>query len=60
MKKILNSTVSAGSIAAALILSLGLSLPISIDVIVAYAATGMLMALAISEYVTNRKRLQVK
>ena len=60
MKNLHSPSVFAGALAATLLISLGLSLPISIDVIVAYAAVGVLVALALAEFVPQRKRLQVK
>lgn len=60
MKNLHSPSVIAGASAATLLISLGLSFPISIDVAVAYAAVGMLVALAVVDFVPQRKRLQVK
>lgn len=60
MKNLHTPSVIAGAIAATLLISLGLSFPISIYVAVAYAAVGALVALAFLDLVPRRKRLQVK
>lgn len=60
MKNLHSPSVLAGALVASLLISLGLSFPISIDVAVSYLAVGTLVALAVAEFVPQRKRLRVK
>ncbi|MCF7687446.1 MAG: hypothetical protein K9M98_00565 [Cephaloticoccus sp.] len=60
MKNIHTPSLFAGAIAATILISLGLSFPISMDLLVGYATVAMLVALALLEYTPSRKRLQVK
>jgi hypothetical protein len=60
MKNIHSPSVLAGAIAATVTIFLGLSFPISIDILIGYATVGMLVALGTLEYTSSRKRLQVK
>lgn len=60
MKNLHTPSLIVGALAATLLISLGLSFPISIEVFVAYAAVVTLVALAMVDFVPQRKRLQVK
>lgn len=60
MKNLHSPSVIAGALAATVLFSIGLSLPISVDALVGYTAVGVLVALAIVDFVPHRKRLQVK
>lgn len=60
MKNLHTPSLIAGALAATLLISLGLSFPISIEIFVAYAAVVTLVALAMVDLVPKRKRLQVK
>lgn len=60
MKNIHRPSVFAGTTAAAVLISLGLSFPISIELAIGSATVVMLVALATLEYTSSSKRLQVK
>jgi hypothetical protein len=60
MKNIHSPSVFAGAIAATATIFLGLSFPISIDLLIGYAAVGMLVALCKLEYSSRCRRLQDK
>ncbi|MCC6415315.1 MAG: hypothetical protein IT582_05360 [Opitutaceae bacterium] len=60
MKNLHSPSVLAGAFAASLLISLGLSFPISIEVAVSYIAVGVLVALAAADFAPQRKRLRVK
>ena len=60
MKNLHTPSLIVGAFAATLLISLGLSFPISIEIFVAYAAVVTLVALAMVDFVPQRKRLQVK
>jgi len=60
MKNIHTPSLFAGAFAATILISLGLSFPISMDLLVGYTTVAMLVALALLEYTPSRKRLLVK
>ncbi len=60
MKNIHTPSLFAGAFVSTTLIFLGLSFPISMDLLVGYTTVGMLVALATLEYTPNRKRLLVK
>lgn len=60
IKSIHSPSVIAGAIAATTLISLGLSFPISFELVVGLWSVGILMALATLEYGSSSKRLQAK
>lgn len=60
MKNIHSPSVFAGASAATVLIFLGLSFPIGIDLLIGYTTVGMLVALGALDYNSSRKRLQVK